>query len=64
MMSRTIVRRLKRLEAELAPPSDEPLLTIVVTRIGSTKPDRTIELRGIEPADRRRPWQRYGGRTR
>ena len=54
-----LIRRIERLEAELAPPSDEPVLTIVVSRIG--QPDRTIELRGIEPADRRRrPWQRNG----
>jgi hypothetical protein len=59
MSSRNLSRRLERLEAELAPPSDEPALTIVVTSPG--EPDEIIEVRGTEPTGRRRPWQRKGG---
>ncbi len=62
MPSRNLSRRLQRLEAELAPPSDKPALTIVVTCVG--KPDRIIEVRGAEPTGRRRPSRRYGGRER
>ena len=55
MITRTLARRLERLEAYLAPPDDKPALTIVVTSVG--RPDRIIELRGIKPTDRRRrPW--------
>ena len=39
-------------EAELAPPSDEPALTIVVTRVG--EPDNIIEVRMDEPNGWRR----------
>src|SRR4051794_24895177 len=46
MPSRNIARRLERLEAELATPGDEPVVTIHVT------PDRTIEIRG---GHRKRP---------
>jgi hypothetical protein len=61
MRSRNLSRRLERLEAQLTP-SEERVLTIVVSRIG--EPDRTIEVRG-KPADRRRPpWRRNGGRNR
>ena len=61
MMTRNLTKRLERLEAELKP-SDEPVLTITVTCIG--EPDRIIEMRGLEPKDRRRawPWNRGGGR--
>jgi len=52
--SLNLTRRLERLEAELAPPSDEPALTIVVTSPG--KRDWTIEVHGTEPTGRRRPW--------
>jgi hypothetical protein len=62
MPSRNLTRRLDRLEAELAPPSDKPGLTIIVTGPGET--DEIIEVRGIEPTGRRRPWQRKGGRER
>jgi hypothetical protein len=62
MPSRSLTRRLERLEAELAPPSDEPALTIVVTCVG--QPDRIIEVHGTEPTGRRRPWQRNGGHER
>jgi hypothetical protein len=62
MPSRNLSRRLERLEAELAPPSDEPALTITVTSPG--KPDWIIEVHGTEPTGRRRPWQRNGGRER
>jgi hypothetical protein len=57
-----VVRRIERFEAELAPPSDKPALTIIVTSPG--KPDWTIEVQGTEPTGRRRPWPRYGGRDR
>ena len=46
MMSRNLSRRLERLEAELAPPSDEPVLTIVVTSSGQL--DQIIEMRGTD----------------
>jgi hypothetical protein len=62
MPSRNLTRRLERLEAELAPLSDEPALTIVVTCVG--QPDRIIEVHGTEPTGRRRPWQRNGGHER
>jgi hypothetical protein len=52
MRGRNITRRLERLEAYLAPPDDEPALTIHLTGVG--EPDRIIEVRGSEPADRRR----------
>jgi hypothetical protein len=54
MPSRSLTRRLERLEAELAPPSGEPALTILVTSPG--QPDRIIEMRGAKPNGRRRPW--------
>lgn len=55
MITRTLVRRLERLEAELAPPSDEPALVIHLTGVGH--PDRIIEVRGDNTANRRRqPW--------
>jgi hypothetical protein len=47
MPSSNFVRRLEPLEAELAPPSDEPALTIVVTCAG--KADEIIEVCGSEP---------------
>jgi hypothetical protein len=43
---------LERLEAELAPPSEKPGLTIIVTGPGET--DEIIEVRGTEPISRRR----------
>jgi hypothetical protein len=55
MITKNLARRLERLEAELAPPSDGPVLTITVTRIG--QPDKIIEVHGMAPANRRRrPW--------
>ncbi len=51
-IGRSLARRLERLEAELTPSGDKPVLTIVVTSIG--QPDKFIEVGGIEPADRRR----------
>ncbi len=55
MISRNITRRVERLEAYLAPPDDEPALTILLTGVGH--PDRIIEVRGDDTADRRRqPW--------
>ena len=44
--------RLPLPKAELAPPSDEPALTIVVTRVG--EPDNIIEVRMDEPNGWRR----------
>ena len=55
MITRSLTRRLERLEAYLAPPSDEPVMVIHMTCVG--KPDRIIEVRGDNTADRRRkPW--------
>jgi len=54
MMTRTLARRLERLEAELAPRSDQPALTILLTSVD--QPDQIIEVRGTEPPDRRRFW--------
>jgi hypothetical protein len=55
MITRNLVRRLERLEAYLAPPSDEPALVIHLTCVGQE--DRIIEIRGDNTADRRRqPW--------
>jgi hypothetical protein len=52
MSSRNLSRRLERLDAELAPPSDEPALTILLTSPG--QPDQIIRVYGTESADRRR----------
>jgi hypothetical protein len=55
MTIRNLARRLERLEAYLAPPSDEPALIIHLTGVGH--PDRIIEVRGDNTADhRRRRW--------
>jgi len=55
MSNRTLVRRLERLEAELAPPDDEPTVKIRVTCPG--EPDEIFEVRGTATPDRRRqPW--------
>ena len=55
VISRTLARRLERLEAHLAPASDEPALIIHLTCVGQE--DRIIEVRGDNTADRRRrPW--------
>jgi hypothetical protein len=55
MITRNLVRRLERLEAYLAPPSEEPAMVIHMTCVGH--PDRIIEVRGDNTADRRRrPW--------
>ena len=55
MTTRTLVRRLERLEAYLAPPSDEPAMVIHMTCVGEE--DRIIEVYGDNTADRRRrPW--------
>jgi hypothetical protein len=55
MSTRNIARRLERLEAYLAPPSDEPALIIHLTGVGH--PDRIIEVRGTATPERRRqPW--------
>jgi hypothetical protein len=60
MITRNFVRRLERLEAYLAPPSDEPALVIHMTCVGQE--DRIIEVRGNNTADRRRrPWPRRRG---
>ena len=55
MITKDLSRRLKRLEAELAPSGDEPALTILLTSPG--QPDQIIKVYGTESADRRRrPW--------
>jgi hypothetical protein len=59
VITRTLARRLERLEASLAPPSDEAGL-VIHTCVGQE--DRIIEVRGDNRADRRRqPWS--PGRT-
>jgi hypothetical protein len=60
-MKLKLVRRLERLEAELAPGDDKPALTILLTSVGQR--DQTIEVRGTE-RNGRRPWQHNGGRQR
>jgi len=65
MITRTLARRLERLEAELAPPDDEPALVIHLTGVGH--PDQIIEVRGTGlPGYRRRPGLRTwnGGRRK
>jgi hypothetical protein len=52
MITRSLARRLERLEAYLAPPSDEPAMVIHMTCVGH--PDRIIEVWGDDSADRRR----------
>ena len=64
MNNSSLSRRLKRLEAKIAPPDDESTLRIVVHRVGQDAPDKIIELRTTEPIDWRRPWQRRGGLER
>jgi len=55
MITRSLAKRLERLEAYLAPPSDEPAMVIRMTCVGEE--DRIIEVRGDNSADRRRrPW--------
>jgi len=55
MTIRTLERRLERLEAYLAPPSDEPALIIHLACVGEE--DRIIEAHGDNTADRwRQPW--------
>ena len=39
VLSRNLARRLERLEAELAPPSDEPIMVIHVTSPRPARPD-------------------------
>jgi len=57
MITRNLTRRLERLEAYLAPPSDDPALIIHLTGVGH--PDQIIEVRGTGAPDlRRRPWPR------
>jgi len=62
MSSRNLSRRLERLEAELAPPSEESVLTLIVTSPG--QPDEIRELRFPVPQGRRRWWQSKNGRAR
>jgi hypothetical protein len=55
MITRSLIKRLERLEDYLAPPSDEPAMVIRMTCVGQK--DRIIEVRGDHTADRRRrPW--------
>jgi len=52
MSTKSLVRRLTRLESSLTPTSDnERVLTIIVTTVG--KPPKIIELRGIPSNGRR-----------
>jgi hypothetical protein len=52
MITRSLARRLERLEAYLVPPSDEPALIIHLTCVGQE--DRIVEVHGDNTADRRR----------
>jgi len=62
MSSRNLARRLERLEAELAPPSEERVVMLIVTSPG--RPDEIKELHYPAPKGRRRRWQWNGGRER
>lgn len=54
-MTRMLARRLDRVAAQLAPHSEEPVMTIEVEFIASAKPNKIIELR--PPAlNWRGPW--------
>lgn len=64
LTSKSLSRRLERLEDELAPPSDEPVFTLEVEFIGSSKPNKIIELRGADPMRTKRPRPAYAGRIR
>ena len=57
MSNTNISRRLKRIEAELAPPKDKPRVFIIVSSPG--RPDEIREI-SLEP-DRRRTWFANGG---
>jgi len=48
----SLTRRLERLEMELAPISDKPALTILLTSVG--QPDHIIEVHRTAPPDLRR----------
>jgi hypothetical protein len=50
-MKLRLVKRLERLEAELAPGDDKPALTIVLTSVG--QPDQIIDVRGPMPPRQR-----------
>ena len=51
-MSKTLIRRLDRLEAELAPPGDGPTLTIEVEFIGSPERNKIIKVGRRAPKGR------------
>ena len=52
MITKSLSRRLERLEAELAPNDEKPALTILVTSVG--QPDKIIQMYGAKTADQRR----------
>jgi hypothetical protein len=58
MSSKNLLRRLERLEAELAPPSDKPALTITVPR--ADRPGEIKEIHLVNWSEWRRPWRRNG----
>lgn len=64
MKSGNLARRLDRLEAELAPPSDEPGLTIEVEFVGSPERNKIVQLRKPPPPNRRGPWLSRANRGR
>jgi hypothetical protein len=66
MRNSSLARRLERLEAELAPTSDERGLTIEVEFIGSPERNKIIHLRKPAAPNSRRqgPWQANSGRDR
>jgi hypothetical protein len=53
MTTKNLARRLERLEAELAPPYNPQVVTILITSPGM--PDEIKELRFDRPEYRRRP---------
>jgi len=52
MSNTNMSRRLKRIESELAPPSDKPGVMIILSSPG--KPDEIIEMPSVDPLRRRR----------
>jgi len=58
-----LVRRLERLEAELAPEEPEDKVTVTLVS-DKDHPCRTYEIHLPEPKPRRRGWSRYRGRGR
>ena len=58
MSNTNMSRRLKRIESELAPPSDKPGVIVIISTPG--RPDEIREI-SLEPG-RKRTWLANGGR--